>query len=122
MTVLALFCFGSTVFLVSRDLFVPRVQDVEVWFGFELRGVAARVTAPLHWAIFLIGGWGFWRQRAWVRPAAAGYCFYIGGCHLIWNLVSSNGWGWIAGVAEALVFSLPGILLLRARDAAAVPR
>ena len=49
---------ATVVFLAVRDLFVPHVRDVEVWFGFELRGAAARLTAPLHWAIFAFGAWG----------------------------------------------------------------
>jgi hypothetical protein len=115
MTALAIFCLGSVVFLAWRDLFLPRVRDVEVWFGFELRGWMALVTAPIHWAIFVVGAWGFWFQRPWVVPFAAAYAFYIAFCHLIWNLVSPNGWGWAAGIAEAAAFSVPGFLLLRAQ-------
>lgn len=86
-----------------------------MWFGFELHGWMALVTAPIHWAIFLGGAWGFWFQRPWIVPCAAVYAFYIAACHLIWNQVSPNGWGWPAGIAEALVFSVPGFLLLRAQ-------
>ncbi len=55
MPALAVFCVATVVFLIPRDLFFPETRDVEVWFGFELRGTAALLTAPLHWGIFLLG-------------------------------------------------------------------
>jgi len=115
MSALAAFCAASVVFLVWRDLFLAHVRDVEVWFGFEVHGTAALLTAPLHWATFALGAWGFWHRRRWIVPAAAAYSFYIAVCHLVWNQTSPNGLGWIAGVAEAIAFSIPGFLLLRAR-------
>lgn len=115
MTAMAVFCVASVAFLVPRDLFLAHTRDVEVWFGFEVRGPWALRSAPLHYAIFLAGAWGFWFQRPWILPGAAVYSFYIGLCHLVWNQVSPNGSGWIAGVAEAIGFSIPGILFLRAR-------
>ena len=114
---MAIFCVGSVAFLVSRDLFLAHTRDVEVWFGFEVRGTAALLTAPLHWALFLVGAWGFWFRRPWILPGAAVYSFYIALCHLIWNQTSPNGWGWLAGVAQTVVFSVPGVLFLRARRA-----
>jgi hypothetical protein len=114
MTALAVFCAASVVFLVARDLFVAHVRDVEVWFGFEIRGTPALITAPLHWAIFIVGAWGFWFQRPWILPGAAAYELYIAASHLVWNQTSPNGLGWAAGVAEALAFAVPAILLLRA--------
>ena len=114
MTALAVFCVASLAFLIPRDLFVARTRDVEVWLGFELHGTAARITAPLHWAIFLAGAYGFWFQRRWILPAAAAYAFYIAVSHLVWSEVSPNGHGWLAGLAQALALSIPGVLLLRA--------
>lgn len=113
MTALALFCIGSVVFLVWRDLFLMRVRDVEVWFGVEVRGPLALLTAPLHWALFLLGAWGFWFQRPWILPCAAAYEFYIALSHLIWNQISPNGGGWLAGVVQMIVFSVPAFWLLR---------
>lgn len=113
-TALAGFCLATVAFLVARDLLVPDVRDVEVWLGFELRGAAARLTAPLHWAIFLVGAWAFWRRRPWIVPAAAAYAFYVALSHVVWSGVSPRGHGWAAGLAYGAVFSLPGVLLLRA--------
>lgn len=115
MTALAVFCLASVVFLVPRDLFLAHTRDVEVWFGFEVRGDPALLTAPLHWAIFLIGAWGFWFQRPWILPCATVYAFYIAVSHFIWNQVSPNGHGWLSGLAQTMAFSVPGVLLWRAR-------
>ena len=115
MTALAGFCLLTLAFLIPRDLFVPQVRDVEVWLGFELHGAAARLTAPLHWAIFATFAWGFWRARPWVVPGAAAYCFYVAASHLIWSEASPNGQGWPMGLLQAAVFSLPGLALLHAR-------
>jgi hypothetical protein len=119
MTALAVFCLFTVAFLVPRDLGLPETRDVEVWFGFEVRGAAAILTAPLHWAVFALGAWGFWRVRPWILPAAAIYLFYVAASHLIWSEVSANGQGWPMGLAQAAAISLPGVLLLRARRALA---
>ena len=111
------FCVATLLFTVPRDLFVPHVRDVEVWAGFELRGLWARLTAPLHWALFAAGAWAFWRERPWVFPAASVYALYIAASHLLWSGLSSDGYGWGAGVAMAALFSLPAWLLWRARPA-----
>jgi hypothetical protein len=85
MTALAVFCAATVVFLVWRDLFVPHVRDTEVWFGFELNGAAARWTAPLHWLIFAVGAWGFWRARPWIVRAAS--CISCTSCsRVVWLL------------------------------------
>jgi uncharacterized protein (DUF924 family) len=114
MGALALFCAATVVFLAARDLTVPHVRDVEVWGGFEVHGPAAWLSAPLHWAIFALGAWGFWRVRPWVLPAAAAYAFYVAASHLVWSEASSHGRGWPVGLAQAALFSLPGFALWRA--------
>jgi len=115
MTALAGFCLLTVVFLVPRDLVFAETRDVEVWLGFEVRGTAALLTAPLHWAIFAVGAWGFWRRRPWIVPCAAGYVFYVAASHLIWSEASPDGRGWPAGLAQAAAISVPGLLLLRTR-------
>jgi hypothetical protein len=119
MTALALFCAATVVFLVPRDLLFSDARYVEVWLGFELHGTAAVVTAPLHWAIFALGAYGFWYRRPWIVRAAAGYAFYVAVSHLIWSGVSVKGNGWLVGLALAAALSMPGVLLLRARDTVA---
>jgi hypothetical protein len=112
MTGLALFCVVTVLFLVPRDLFFAETRDVEVWLGFEVRGTPALLTAPIHWSIFLIGAWGFWTQRSWILPAAAGYAFYVALSHLVWSEASPNGRGWPIGLVQAMALSVPGFLLL----------
>ena len=114
MTALAGFCLATVPFLVLRDLFVPEVRDVEVWLGFEIRGGWALATAPLHWAIFAVGAFGFWRCHPWIVPAAAAYVFYVAFSHLVWSEASPHGNGWPIGLLQGLAISVPGVLLLRA--------
>jgi len=114
MQAMAAFCLFTVVFLAVRDLFFPEPRDVEVWLGFELRGWAARWTAPLHWLVFAVGAWAFWTRRPWIVPAAAGYAFYVALSHLVWSEASPNGNGWPVGLAQALAISIPGVLLWRA--------
>ena len=114
-TALACFCAATVVFLVVRDLFVPEVRDVEVWLGFELRGPLAIATAPLHWLVFAVGAWAYWTMRPWVRPWASVYAFTIAIGHLVWNLTSPRGEGLSAGLAQLVLFSVPALVLLRAR-------
>ena len=115
MTTLAVVCLLALLINVFRDLFIPEMRGVEVWLGIEVRGRLAWLTAPLHWAIFGLGAWGFWRQRSWVLPAAAGYAFYVALSHLLWSELSQNGRGWPVGLAQALAISAFGVLLLRMR-------
>jgi hypothetical protein len=112
---LALFCAATVVFLAARDLLLPEIRDVEVWLGLELHGPLARITAPLHWAIFACGAWAFWRAKPWIFPAAAAYVFYVALSHLIWSELSPNGGGWPAGLLQAAGISLLGVALLRMR-------
>jgi hypothetical protein len=113
LTVLSLFCLATVLFLVPRDLFIEQTRDVEVWLGFELRGLAAVLTAPIHWAIFLLGAWAAWAQKSWILPAMAGYMFYVALSHIVWSEVSPNGQGWPIGIAQAAAISVPAIVLLR---------
>jgi len=114
MTALAVICLIALLAGVPRDLFFAATRDVEVWLGLEVRGWIALLTAPLHWAIFGIGAWGFWTQRSWIVPCAAGYLFYVAISHLVWSEVSPNGRGWPVGLLQAIGFSIFGALLLRA--------
>jgi hypothetical protein len=86
-----------------------------VWFGFEFRGLLAWVTAPLHWLVFIAGAWGYWKMRSWVWPWASVYAFYIALSHVVWNLTSSSGGGWVAGLWQFALFSIPAVALLWAR-------
>lgn len=112
---LAAFCAATVVFLAVRDLAIPAVRDTEVWLGLEVHGWAARASAPLHWAVFALGAWGFWRCRPWVWPWASVYAFHVAVSHLVWNLTSPAGGGWTAGLWQMALFSVPAAALLAAR-------
>ena len=63
------FCLYMTfVYLPFDLLFKPVAGDEEVWFGFLLHGWAAKLTEPVHWAIYGAGAWGFWKMRRWMWP------------------------------------------------------
>ena len=108
---MALFCAAAVIFLVVGDLTIPEVTDTEVWLGFELRGAAARLTAPLHWAIFAFGAWGFWRETRWIWTAAIAYAATIAISHVVWNFTSPNGGGAPDAVFHGVLFSVPMWLL-----------
>ncbi len=105
MTAMTALCALGAVFLVARDLTEPAVRDVEVWLGFELRGRAALLTAPLHWAILGGGAWAYWTQQRWIALATALYLHYVALSHLIWSEQSPRGGGWPTGLAHAAAFS-----------------
>ena len=115
------FCAATVLFLVWRDLFLPEVRDVEVWFGVELRGVAAWATAPLHWAIFALGALGYGRRRPWVWPWAPLYAAQIAVGHLVWNLTSPHGEGLFAGSWQCALFALPAVGLWWLRPTQGTP-
>lgn len=116
---MALFCAGTVVFLLVRDLALPEVRNTEVWLGLELRGAAARATAPLHWALYGGAAWAFWRERPWIWPAAIGYSALVAVSHLVWNLTSPRGGGLGDGLWQLGLFLVPTALLgLLARGAA----
>jgi hypothetical protein len=116
MTALAVVCFLVLAISVVRDLFFPDSRGVEVWFGFEVHGLLALVTAPIHWAIFAIGAWAFWSGRRWIVPWAVGYVVYAAVAHLIWSEASPNGRGWPIGLLQAI--AIAGFALLLHRTAA----
>jgi hypothetical protein len=114
MTAMAVLCAFGTAFLIYRDLTQPEVRDVEVWLGFELRGRAALLTAPLHWAILAAGAWAYFTQQRWIALATALYLHYVALSHLIWSETSDNGRGWPAGLLQAAAFSALAIPFWRA--------
>lgn len=110
---MAVLCAVGLGILVVRDLFIPSTREVEVWLGFEVTGRAALWSAPIHWAIFAIGAWGFWTARLWIVPLAAAYAFYGAVSHVVWSEASPHGRGWPIGLLQAAAISVLGVLLLR---------
>ena len=108
------FAFGSA-FLVYRDLTLPDVRDTEVWFGVALRGRAARLTAPLHWALLAAGAWAWWTQRAWAARATALYLAYVALSHAIWSALNPRAEYAPHGLALAAACALAAIPFWRKR-------
>ena len=110
------FCLYMTFVYLPFDLFwKPVAADEEVWFGVTLHGWPAKLTAPLHWAIYGLGAWGFWKMRAWMWPWAAVYAAQVAVGMLVWNLLDPRGGGLLAGLVAGAVFLVPTVALWRAR-------
>ncbi len=109
------FCIYMTFIYLPFDLFIkPVAVDQEVWFGFMLTGWAAKLTAPLHWAIYAAGAYGFWKMRRWMWPWAALYVAQIALGMGIWSLLDPRGGVW-TGVISMAVMTVPAIALWRAK-------
>ena len=118
------FCaFMALVYSPFDILIKPLYQDValaeDVWFGFELRGMQAKLTEPLHWAIYGTLTWGFWKERPWVWPLATIYVAQVALAMLVWNLREEDGGGWIMGLGAFAIFAALAVALWRARPRAA---
>jgi hypothetical protein len=86
-----------------------------VWFGVLVHGWWAKLTEPLHWAIYAAGAYGFWKMRSWLWPWAALYVAQIGLGMLVWNLRDPRGIGWFWGALAAALFAALAIALWRSR-------
>lgn len=115
MNLIWFFCIYMTFIYLPFDLFIkPVAEDQEVWFGFMLTGWAAKLTAPLHWAIYAAGAYGFWKMRWWMWPWAAVYVAQIAVGMGIWSLLDPRGGPWI-GAASMALMAVPAIALWRAK-------
>ena len=116
MNVLWGFCLYMTFIYVPFDLFFkPVAVDEEVWFGFVLRGWAAKLTAPLHWLIYGAGAYGFWKMSRWMWPWAALYVVQIAIAMLVWSSIDERGQGLLWGLVAAAILAVPAIALWRAK-------
>lgn len=124
MNALLVFCAYMTFVYMPFDFFVkPVASDAEVWFGFLLRGWAAKATEPLHWAIYAAGVYGFWHMRSWMWPWAGLYVAQIAIAMAVWSIGFFGGFEGVAkGAASALPFALLSFALLRARERFQAPR
>ena len=116
MNLLWFFCIYMTLVYMPFDIFFkPVAEDAEVWFGFTLTGWWAKATAPIHWLIYGAGAWGFWRMSRWMHPLAALYVAQIAIAMLVWNVISTNGGGWVPGLIAFAIFMVPTVALWRSR-------
>lgn len=118
MNVALLLCLYMSVVRVPLDLFLtPIERDEEVWLGIVLRGMPAKLTEPLHWAIYAAGAWGFWKMRAWMWPWAAVYAAQIAVGAMIWNSIDPRGSGWLGALFVGCIFMIPTTALWRSKQA-----
>lgn len=118
MTLLFYFCVYMTVIYMPFDFFLkPLANDHEIWFGFALTGWWAKLTEPVHWAIYGYGSYGFWRMKRWMWPWASLYGGQVVLAMLVWNVINPAGRGWLAGAIAAGIFAVPTIALWRHRAA-----
>jgi hypothetical protein len=116
MNALLVFCAYMTFVYLPFDLFwKPVAEDQEVWFGILLGGWAAKLTEPLHWAIYAAGLYGFWNMRSWMHPWAALYVGQIGVGMFVWSLSDERGAGVWGGAIAAIPFLLLAVALWRAK-------
>jgi hypothetical protein len=116
MSAMFYFCVYMTVIYMPFDFFLkPVAEDHEIWFGIALTGWWAKATEPLHWLIYGLGAYGFWKMKSWMWPWAAVYAAQVMIAMLVWNIVNPHGRGWLAGLVTAAIFSLPVVGLWQAK-------
>ncbi|MEE2636384.1 MAG: hypothetical protein VYE68_04035 [Acidobacteriota bacterium] len=114
MNVLLGFCLFMTFIYMPFDMFwKPVAADQEVWFGVLLEGWAAKLTEPIHWAIYAAGTYGFWRMSPSMWPWAAVYSLQVATSMLVWRVMHGS---WLTASVTFAVFMLPTVALYRARS------
>lgn len=116
MNLMWFFTIYMTFIYLPYDIFTKDVAIAEeVWFGIVLKGWWARLTEPLHWIIYGLGAYGFWKMKPWMHPWAALYVAQIGFAMAVFSMLDPRGVGiWGAGFAIA-IFAFPVIVLWRAK-------
>ena len=116
MNAIFVFCLYMTFVYMPFDLFwKPVARDVEVWFGFALHGWWAKVTEPLHWAIYAAGAYGFWKMKRWLHPWAALYVAQVAVGMLVWSVLDERATA-LSGAVVFALFAALAVVLWRARD------
>ena len=114
MNLIFCFClFMSFVYMPFAIFLKPVAQDQEVWFGILFEGWAAKLTEPLHWAIYAAGCFGFWQMRPWMWPWASVYALQVAVSMLVWNVMHDS---LLAGLTSFAVFMIPTTALYRSRS------
>jgi len=107
MNCLFAFCLYMTFVYCPWDMFFkPQEKWEEIWFGFTLRGWPAKITEPIHWAIYAAGAYGFWHMKSWMFPWAAIYCAQVTFAMIVFNIISGPAYGDPRGggpIAAALI-------------------
>lgn len=113
------FCAYMAFFYVPWDFLTkPVAHDEEVWFGIVFTGLAAKLTEPLHWAIYAAGFYGFRSMRSWMWPWAAVYVAQVAVAMLVWNVAygAPGVGGFVVGAIAAAPFAVLARALWTARE------
>jgi hypothetical protein len=112
---LMVFCAYMSFVYVPWDFFVkPVAADEEVWLGVLFTGWGAKLTEPLHWAIYTAGFLGFHRMRAWMWPWAAVYAGSVALGMLVWPMLYRDSL--LLGLAAFVPFAFLTRALWRAES------
>jgi len=115
MNALMVFCGFMAFVYMPWDIFVkPVAVDEEVWFGVMFTGWGAKLVAPLHWAVYAAGAYGFRFMKSWMSPWASLYVAQVALGMAVWTLLYGPG-GFAALVVAALAFAALARALWRAR-------
>jgi short-subunit dehydrogenase len=117
MNALLLFCVYMAFIYEPWDLFAkPVSRDVEVFLGYAFHGWAAKLTNPIHWFIYGLGTYGFWRMRPWMHPWAALYAGQVALSVCIFSVHSRPGFGgWAFGLLGLALVGALAVALWRSR-------
>ena len=117
MNLIFYFCIYMTVIYMPFDIFYKPVDlDEEVWFGITLHGWYAKLTEPLHWIIYGLGAYGFWKMKSWMWPWASVYLLQVVIAMFFWNQLDPRGGGLVPGLISAAIFCVPLVAMVMARE------
>ena len=122
---LFLFCAFMTFVYMPYDVLVkPFTQGIaqaeEVWLGYMLRGTAAKLSEPLHWAIYGAITFGFWHERPWAWTFAALYTVQVALASFVWSVLygSYGTSGMSLSIGVSLLFTALALSVWLARPRA----
>jgi hypothetical protein len=109
-----LFSLFMSLAYAPYDMFVklftqPISAAEEVWFGFMLRGWAAKATEPLHWLIYASLSYGFYRERRWAWPFASLYTLQVALGMVVWALLYARHVPGMPVISAAIGLLLVGV-------------
>jgi hypothetical protein len=113
------FCLFMTFVYMPFDMFLkPVADDQEVWFGLLLEGWAAKLTEPIHWAIYAAGAYGMWKMKTWMWPWAAVYALQVAISMGVFSLTRGS---LVSAAVSFAIFMIPTVALLGARARFSTP-
>ena len=118
MNLIFLFCLFMVFIYSPFDIFTkPYAQWADVWLGYTLTGWYAKAGEQLHWLVYSLGAYGFWKMKSWMWPWAAIYSAQVVVAMVVFSVAHSADL--FTGIMQAAVtggiFLIPTIALWRAK-------